>query len=128
MSVFNRKFSMGEIRGGMIGIKTGKSESSIKIIRKTNKINLSSLNELSFDKTDSRDIETKLIKKKDTIESKDLSTFDTVTKISNIRKVKRVKFTEPFIEVVQIESFKKYYLEPQSSKKKQAQSCRCLIF
>jgi hypothetical protein len=134
MSVFNRKFSIGDIRDGMLGNKTTKSRGSLRVVNKNKKTSLSEISEdLSFDiksSPDRREIETKLLKKKDTLDFKELSTFDTVTKMSsNTRKLKRVKFSEPFItEVVKIESYKKYYLQPESSKKKQVESCRCLIF
>jgi hypothetical protein len=120
MSVFNNKFSISSLRDD----KSPKPLKRIKIM----KVDDLEVIEEDMPKEDFiKKINKKFIKKTDTVEFKELPTYDTITRISSNKKIKRVKFKTPFVEVVNIKSYKNYYNESKEEKKK-TETCRCLVF
>jgi hypothetical protein len=139
MSVFNRKFLIGEItptkstantaiRRGSVTILNEKSRSDKSLIRlersaTTASRRISIVNaEIKLEKS---------LRKSDTNDFKDSDTVDTVTKNSGIltKKKKKVCFKENYVENINVESYKKYYFNTQEPNKRRTfvESCRCLI-
>jgi hypothetical protein len=136
MSVFNRKFSVGDIssRGGQatVGVKN-RSVTSRQIRRiiiaedlledKENK----SVEVIESPKKVEKEILFKSSKTMNKRESIDLSNSETATKASSVeKKTKRVNFSNK-IEIVKVESYINHN-NVEIPKKKNIESCKCLIF
>ena len=102
MSIFNKKFSISEIK---------KDKNEEKYIYKIY-IYPDTVDETRFDN----------IKK----EIKDISISNTDTKASsNIKLKKRVKFKKELVEISKIESYKHFYMTKKNNKHT---NCRCMLY
>jgi hypothetical protein len=150
MSVFNRKFSVSDLRDNFRGSdnKVLYRQRTVVIKKIKNKSNSpnGSLHTITEEDTNAakserrkmtedKKIEQKILRKVETIEFREHSTFDTVTKTSFLvkRSNKKVKFKDDphFVDEVIVESYKKYHQEENNitrRKKDKTVSCRCLIF
>jgi hypothetical protein len=130
MSLFRNKFSMSEARDNFGMRKT----QSYKIVKRKRIFDLDLIPEDEVGYKPRNYLETEVpetkLRKVNTIEYNGLSTVATTTRATSIitRKPKCVKFSDPLVSEVIIESHKQYFFEPLVVKRKKTEHCRCLIY